>query len=59
MRAFIAYFSPLAIARKMAEVFDHPDAVARSVAMSESVANINWSDSGIQFLTAFQGAMRG
>ncbi|TDW30686.1 glycosyltransferase family 1 protein [Cryobacterium psychrophilum] len=58
---FIEYVpaSPKAIARKMAEVFDHPDAVARSVAMSESVANINWSDSGSQFLSAFEGAMRG
>ena len=51
--------SPMAIARKMAEVFDHPDAIARSVAMSESVANVNWSDSGVQFLNALQGAMRG
>ena len=51
--------SPQAIARKMAEVFDHPDAVARSIAMSESVANVNWSESGEQFLKALQGAMRG
>lgn len=58
---FIEYVpaSPLAIARKMAEVLDHPDAVERSIAMSESVAQVNWSDSGAQFLAAFEGAMRG
>ncbi|MDH6235938.1 glycosyltransferase family 1 protein [Cryobacterium sp. CG_9.6] len=59
--SFIEYVpaSPQAIARKMAEVFDHPDAVARSIEMSQSVAEINWSDSGSQFLGALQGAMRG
>ena len=51
--------SPMAIARKMAEVFDHPDAIERSIAMSESVASSTWSDSGDQFLTAFERAMRG
>lgn len=58
---FIEYVpaSPLAIARKMAEVFDHPDAVARSIAMSESVAQNDWADSGIQFMTAFERVMRG
>ena len=58
---FIEYVpaSPLAIARKMAEIFDHPDSVERSIAMSESVAQVNWSDSGLQFLAALEGAMRG
>ncbi|TFC90427.1 glycosyltransferase family 1 protein [Cryobacterium breve] len=58
---FIEYVpaSPLAIARKMAEVFDHPDAVARSIAMSESVAQNDWADSGIQFMEAFERVMRG
>ncbi|MFC5930758.1 glycosyltransferase family 1 protein [Cryobacterium melibiosiphilum] len=58
---FIEYVpaSPLAIARKMAEVFDHPDAVERSVAMSDSVAAVNWTDSGKQFISAFEKAMRG
>ncbi|TFD22863.1 glycosyltransferase family 1 protein [Cryobacterium sp. TMT2-23] len=58
---FIEYVpaSPLAIARKMAEVFDHPDAVARSIAMSESVAQNDWADSGVQFMTAFERVMRG
>lgn len=58
---FIEYVpaSPLAIARKMAEVFDHPDAVARSLEMSESVATVNWADSGNQFVASFEKAMRG
>lgn len=51
--------SPLAIARKMAEVIDHPDAVARSVAMSASVSDVTWADSGDQFLAAFEREMRG
>jgi hypothetical protein len=58
---FIEYVpaSPLAIARKMANVFDHPDAVERSVAMSDSVAAVDWADSGKQFISAFEKAMRG
>jgi hypothetical protein len=57
----IAYVppSPIAIARKLAEVFDHPEAVERSVAMSESVLAVNWQDSGRQFLDSFERAMRG
>lgn len=51
--------SPLAIARAMAEAFDRPDAIERSVAMSASVAEVNWSDSGDQFLAAFERVMRG
>lgn len=51
--------SPLAIARKIAEVVDRHDAVERSIAMSNSVANVNWADSGTQFLTAFERVMRG
>lgn len=51
--------SPIAIARKLADVIDHPNAVERSVAMSESVLAVNWQDSGRQFLDAFERAMRG
>jgi hypothetical protein len=58
---FIEYVpsSPLAIARKLAEIMDRPDAVERSLEMSKSVANINWQDSGKQFVRVFEGAMRG
>ena len=58
---FIEYVkpSPAAIARRMVEVMERPDVVERSVAMSASVANVNWSDSGRQFLDAFERGMRG
>ncbi|MFF1878085.1 glycosyltransferase family 1 protein [Leifsonia sp. NPDC058230] len=51
--------SPMAIARALAEALDRPDAVERSIAMSESVAEVNWQDSGDQFVAAFERAMRG
>lgn len=51
--------SPIAIARKLAEVIDDPRAVERAVAMSQSVSAVNWQDSGRQFLDAFERAMRG
>lgn len=51
--------SPQAIARKLAEVIDREDAVERSLAMSASVAAVDWEDSGTAFVQAFEGAMRG
>jgi hypothetical protein len=51
--------SPMAIARRLAEVVDRPDGVQRSIAMSESVASVDWSQSGEQFIAAFERAMRG
>ncbi len=58
---FIEYVpaSPSAFARKIVEVLDRPDAVERSVAMSASVADVNWSDSGVQFNQALARALRG
>jgi len=58
---FIEYVpaSPKAVARRILEVLDRPDAAARAVAMSGSVENVNWSDSGDEFVTAFEKAMRG
>lgn len=58
---FIAYVpaSPMAIARKMVEVMELPDAQQRSENMSNSVQNVNWEDSAQQFLRAFESAMRG
>jgi O-antigen biosynthesis protein len=50
--------SPSAIARKLVEVMDRPDAAARSLAMSESVGLSSWADSGRQFVSAFERAMR-
>jgi hypothetical protein len=51
--------SPGAMARRMAEVIDRPDAAQRSIDMAASVADVNWEDSGSQFLAAFERAMRG
>ncbi len=51
--------SPMAIAKKMVEVLERPDAIERSNAMSSSVANVSWKDSGIQFVDALERAMRG
>jgi hypothetical protein len=58
---FIEYIlpSPRAIAKRLVEVLERPDAVERSIAMSESVVNVNWEDSGRQFVTALERAMRG
>lgn len=58
---FIEYvpLSPPAIARRLVEVVDRPDAPERSLRMSESVAEISWEDSGAQFVEAFERAMRG
>jgi hypothetical protein len=50
--------SPAAIARRIVEVLERPDAVDRSIAMAGSVADASWSDSGAQFLRAFERAMR-
>jgi hypothetical protein len=51
--------SPMAIARRLAEIINRPDGVQRSIAMSESVASVDWSQSGEQFTAAFERAMRG
>jgi hypothetical protein len=58
---FIEYVpaSPRAIARRIVEVLDRPDAAERVTAMSGSVREVNWSDSGNQFVAAFERAMRG
>jgi hypothetical protein len=58
---FIEYVpaSPLAIAERLALVIDRPDGAERSVEMSRSVQNVNWADSGAQFVSAFERAMRG
>lgn len=58
---FIEYvpLSPKTIARRMVEVLDRPDQVERARAMSASVVDVNWADSGRQFLAAFERGMRG
>ena len=57
----IAYVpaSPSAVARKLIEILDREDGIAQSVAMSNSVSDVNWDDSGSQFLVALERAMRG
>lgn len=58
---FIEYvpLSPMAIARRMAEVIDRPDQQERALAMAASIKNVNWADSGRQFVEAFERGMRG
>jgi hypothetical protein len=51
--------SPLAIARKLVEVVDRPDAPQHARLISESVSETTWEDSGRAFLEAFERAMRG
>jgi len=51
--------APGAIADRLVEVVDRPDAAERSVAMSESLEHTTWADSGRQFVEAFERAMRG
>ncbi|KQV25489.1 MULTISPECIES: hypothetical protein [unclassified Microcella] len=51
--------SPMAIARRMVEIVDRPDQVERALAMSASVVDVNWADSGRQFVEAFERGMRG
>jgi len=51
--------SPRAIARRLVEVLERPDAAARSQAMSASVASVDWEASGEQFLAALERAVRG
>jgi hypothetical protein len=51
--------SPPAIARKLVDVIERPDAAERAVAMSASLDSLDWSHSGTQFLTAVERVMRG
>jgi glycosyltransferase involved in cell wall biosynthesis len=51
--------SPVAIARRLVEIMERPDAGARARAMSESIGNFAWERSGEQFVSAFERAMRG
>ncbi|MES1169622.1 MAG: glycosyltransferase family 1 protein [Leifsonia sp.] len=54
-----AAMSPPAIARKLVEVMQRPDAVDRSITMAESLVGQNWETSGKQFLAALEKGMRG
>ncbi len=51
--------TPAAITRRLIEILDRDDAPQRAHAMAESVGSRTWSDSGRQFLNAFDRAMRG
>jgi glycosyltransferase involved in cell wall biosynthesis len=51
--------SPKAIARKLVEIIERPDADKRILSMSNSVSTTNWEDSAKQFLKAFERAMHG
>lgn len=58
---FIEYVatSPGAMARRMVEVIDRPDAAERVRAMPESLGTPDWSESGRQFLQALERGVRG
>jgi glycosyltransferase involved in cell wall biosynthesis len=58
---FIHYVppSPVAIADRLEQILDAPDAIAHSVARSKSVAGSTWADSGAQFVASFERVMRG
>lgn len=58
---FIDYVlaSPGAIADRLVEVVERPDATQRAIAMSNSLEGLTWEHSGDQFVKAFERAMRG
>lgn len=51
--------SPSALAQRLVEVVDRPDAVERSIAMSASLDGMTWEKSGEQVVSAFERVMRG
>lgn len=51
--------SPMAIARRMAEVMERDDLPQHALRMSETIGTVTWEDSGRQFISAFERAMRG
>ncbi|MBB5642163.1 glycosyltransferase family 1 protein [Cryobacterium roopkundense] len=57
---FIEYVpsAPGAIAKRLIDVVDRADG-ERSVAMSKSLDGVTWEQSGVQFVQAFERAMRG
>ena len=58
---FIEYVptSPGAMARRMVDVLDRPDAAERVRAMPASLGTPDWSASGLQFLAALERGVRG
>ena len=58
---FIEYVPPVPrlLGERMIAAFERPDAVEHARAMSDSVAESDWSDSGRQFVQAFERAMHG
>ncbi|MDC4232651.1 glycosyltransferase [Actinomyces sp. B33] len=57
----IAYtpLSPGALARQIVEILDDPDQLERSREAARSVHGLSWTDSGLQFVRAFEEAMHG
>lgn len=58
---FIEYVPPVprAIAERLVEVVERPDAAARSLDMSASLESTTWDNSGRQFVAALEKAMNG
>lgn len=51
--------APGAMAKRLVAAVDRPDRIAYSKEMAASLADATWDDSGKQFVTAFERAMRG
>ena len=58
---FIAYTPPIprALADRLIEIVDRPDAADYAVRAAESVTTASWEASGVQFLDAFERGMSG
>ncbi|MES2092871.1 MAG: glycosyltransferase family 1 protein [Actinomycetota bacterium] len=50
--------SPKAIAERIIDIVDRPDAVAHAAHISRSVGDTDWSDPASQFIGSFEKAMR-
>jgi glycosyltransferase involved in cell wall biosynthesis len=49
--------SPRAMAEKMIEIIERPDAIEHSKVIAQSVLETNWTDPGADFITKFEKAM--
>jgi len=58
---FIEYtsLSPRALADRILEILDHPDAAAHATKAAHSVEGSSWDNAAKQFLDAFEGEIRG
>jgi hypothetical protein len=50
--------SPAAIARRLVDIVERPDAIEHAKRISASITAADWSDPGAQFVEQFERAMR-